>query len=153
MTKLSFINNNPDDRRITIRTASKESKITPLAEVLNSYTLCPERVGFCLGPYVKPIELPTIEIKDTSLFEGFVTDRLDIELISNYSTLPTGWTIEPVFKVAGEQIITDQFSYDSGSPLLLQGIELIKAAANTTTVGTDGYFELAIPTQPSQLAM
>ena len=32
MTKLSFINNNPDDRRITIRTASKESKITPLAE-------------------------------------------------------------------------------------------------------------------------
>ena len=66
------------------------------------------------------------------MFEGFVTDRLDIELISNYSTLPTGWTIEPVFKVAGEQIITDQFSYDSGSPLLLQGIELIKAAANTT---------------------
>ena len=113
MTKLSFINNNPDDRRITIRTASKESKITPLAEVLNSYTLCPERVGFCLGPYVKPIELSTIEIKDTSLFEGFVTDRLDIELIANYSTLPTGWTIEPVFKVAGEQIITDQFSYDS----------------------------------------
>ena len=115
MTKLSFINNNPDDRRITIRTASKGGgKITPLAEVLNSYTLCPERVGFCLGPYVKPIELPTIEIKDTSLFEGFVTDRLDIELIANYSTLPTGWTIEPVFKVAGEQIITDQCSYWCG---------------------------------------
>lgn len=50
MTKLSFINNNPDDRRITIRTASKESKITPLAEVLNSYTLCPERVGFLFRP-------------------------------------------------------------------------------------------------------
>lgn len=132
MTKLSFINNNPDDRRITIRTASKESKITPLAEVLNSYTLCPERVGFCLGPYVKPIEPPTIEIKDVSLFDGFVTDRLDIELVSNYSTLPAGWTIEPVFKVTGEQPITDQFSYDAKSPFLLQGIELVKAAVNTT---------------------
>ncbi len=42
MTKLSFINNNPDDRRITIRTASKESKITPLAEVQNSYTHGPD---------------------------------------------------------------------------------------------------------------
>ena len=132
MTKLSFINNNPDDRRITIRTASKESTITPLDEVLNSYTYCPDRVGFCLGPYVKPIEPPTIEIKDTSLFEGFVTDRLDIELNSNYSTLPAGWTIEPVFKVAGEHVITDQFSYDATSPFLLQGIELIRAAVNTT---------------------
>ena len=39
MTKLSFINNNPDDRRLTIRKLSKESTIAPLAEVLNSYTL------------------------------------------------------------------------------------------------------------------
>lgn len=132
MTKLSFINNNPDDKRLTIRKLSKESTITPLAEVLNSYTLCPDRVGFCLGPYVKPIEPPTIEIKDVSLFAGFVTDRLDIELVSNYSTLPAGWTIEPVFKVAGEQPITDQFSYDANSPFLLQGIELVKAAVNTT---------------------
>ena len=46
MTKLSFINNNPDDRRLTIRKLGKESTIAPLAEVLNSYTLCPERVGF-----------------------------------------------------------------------------------------------------------
>ena len=80
MTKLSFINNNPDDRRITIRTATKESTITPLAEELNSYTLWPSQVGFCLGPYVKPIEPPTIEIKDTSLFEGFVTDRQNLSL-------------------------------------------------------------------------
>lgn len=49
MTKLSFINNNPDDRRLTIRKLSKESTITPLAEVLNSYTLCPDRVGFLFG--------------------------------------------------------------------------------------------------------
>lgn len=28
MTKLSFINNNPDDRRLTIRKLSKESTIT-----------------------------------------------------------------------------------------------------------------------------
>lgn len=132
MTKLSFINKNPDDRRLTIRKLSKESTITPLAVALNSYTFCPDRVGFCLGPYVKPIEPPTIAIKDTSLFDGFVTDRLDIELTSNYSVLPEGYTIEPVYKVTGEQVITDQFSYDPKSPFLFQGIELIKAATNTT---------------------
>lgn len=126
MTKLSFINNNPDDRRVTIRATGEGSSVTPLAEELNSYTLFPKQVGFCLGPYVKPIEPPTIEIKDVSLFEGFVTDRLDIELVSNYSTLPAGWTIEPVFK----QPITDQFNYDAKSPFLLQGIELVKAATD-----------------------
>lgn len=73
MTKLSFINNNPDDRRLTIRKLSKESTIAPLAEVLNSYTLCPDRVGFCLGPYVKPIEPPTIEIKDVNSLDGLTT--------------------------------------------------------------------------------
>ena len=84
MTKLSFINNNPDDRRLTIRKLSKESTIAPLAEVLNSYTLCPERVGFCLGPYVKPIELPTIEIKDTSF-----NQNLSKSCVSNLRTEPT----------------------------------------------------------------
>lgn len=111
MTKLSFINENLDDHRVTIRAATEESTITPLAEKLNSYTRWPDQVGFCLGPYITPVEPPTIAIKDTSLFDGFVTDRLDIELTSNYPTLPAGYTIEPVFMVEGEQPITDQFSF------------------------------------------
>lgn len=132
MTKLSFINNHLDDRRVTLKGLDKEATVKPLAEELNTYTSCGNQSSFCLGPYVKPVEPPTIEIKDNSKFEGFVSDRLDIELESNYSELPAGYSIVPVFTATGEEAVNGQFSYDAKSPLLLQGIELIRAGLNTT---------------------
>lgn len=132
MTKLSFINRNKDDRRVTVKKLEDSAIVRALSEEQNTYTLCPDRVGFCLGPYVAPIEPPHIAIVDTTQFEGFIGDRLDIALISNYTVLPEGYTIRPVFTATGETTVNGQFRHDAASPLLLQGIELITAALNTT---------------------
>ena len=132
MTKLSFINRNKDDRRVTVKKLEDNATIRVLSDEQNTYTLCPDRVGFCLGPYVAPIEPPHIAIVDTTQFEGFIGDRLDIALTSNYTVLPEGYTIRPVFTATGETTVNGQFQHDAASPLLLQGIELITAALNTT---------------------
>ena len=131
MTKLYFINNKPDDRRVTIKKVDEDSSITVAAEQFNSYTVCSDRVGFCLGPYVKPIEVPTIELVDASQFEGYIGDRLDIVLKSNYEVLPKDYSITTSFIAEGTETVNGQFSYDSASPFLLQGIEFTRAATGT----------------------
>ena len=131
MTKLSFINRLSGDHRVTIKKLTPTSEINILGTDLNTYKTCANRTSFCLGPYVTPIEAPTIELVNTNLFEGFIGDRLDIPLVSNYSVLPAGYSITATFTSVTGEPITDQFVSDLTNPLL-PGIEMVKAALATT---------------------